>query len=170
VNVWPPTVIVLCRVCGSVLAAAEKNTVPLPLPPAPAVIDNHVAPLEADHTHPAGAVTAVDPVPPVAATEALTGRIANEHPAAAWFTVNVCPPITIDPSRGVVVVFAAAANVTVPLPSPFAPPVTDSHAGVQVVADHVQPVDAVTVVVPLVAPDAIETLAGESEYVHGAAD
>ena len=66
-----------------VLAAAEKKTVPLPLPLAPAVIANHDAPLDADHTHPAGAVTAVDPVLALAPTDELPGAIENEQLAAA---------------------------------------------------------------------------------------
>ena len=59
-------------VCG--LAAAKKKTVPLPLPVAPAVTANHDAPLDADHTQPAGAVTTVDPELAAAATDALPGE------------------------------------------------------------------------------------------------
>jgi hypothetical protein len=71
------------RVCVCVLAAAEKKTVPLPLPVAPAVIANHDAPLDADHTQPAGALTTVDPVLPVAATDALPGETEYEQLATA---------------------------------------------------------------------------------------
>ena len=82
VKVCPPRVMTPCRVCVCGLAAAEKNTVPLPLPLAPAVIVSHEAPLDADHAQPAGAVTAVDPVPPAVATDALVGASENVQPAA----------------------------------------------------------------------------------------
>lgn len=65
---------------------------PLPLPVAPAVTVSHDgAPLDADHTQPAGAVTAVDPVLAPAPTDELPGATANEQVtvAAAWSTVNV---------------------------------------------------------------------------------
>jgi hypothetical protein len=91
------------------------------------------------------------------------------QPTAAWLTVNVRPPIAIVPTRGVMAVFAAAENETVPVPLPLAPPVTVSQAGVPVTAVHAHPDGAVMVVVPVAVPDAIETLAGASEYVHGAA-
>jgi hypothetical protein len=74
VKVWPPIVIVPCRVCVAVFAATENDTVPLPLPLAPAVTVSHDgALLTADHAHPAGAVTAVEPLAPAAATLLLVG-------------------------------------------------------------------------------------------------
>ena len=80
VNDCPATAMTPWRDCASVLAAAEKKTVPLPLPFAPAVTVNHDgAPLDADHMHPAGAVTAVDPVLALAATDALPGAIEYEQ-------------------------------------------------------------------------------------------
>jgi hypothetical protein len=53
-------------------------------------------------------VTTVDPVPPFAGVVRLVGAIENEQLAAAWFTVNVWPPIVSVPLRGCVSVFAAA--------------------------------------------------------------
>jgi len=47
----------------------------LPLPLAPAVIDSHAALLLADQVQPAAAVTATEPVPPVAGTDWLTGEM-----------------------------------------------------------------------------------------------
>jgi hypothetical protein len=82
VKVCPPRVMTPCRVCVCALAAAEKNTVPFPLPLAPAVIVNHDAPLDADHAQPAGAVTAVDPVPPPVGIDAPVGASENVQPAA----------------------------------------------------------------------------------------
>ena len=59
------------------LAVALNATVPLPLPLAPAVTVSHdVLLLTPVHAHPAGAVTPVEPVPPVAATAPLVGAIA----------------------------------------------------------------------------------------------
>ena len=78
--------------------------------------------------------------------------------------------MVIVPMRAVPAVLAAAENDTVPFPLPVAPPVTLSHAGVPVTALHVQPAGAVTAVVPANAFGPAETLAGASEYVHGAPD
>ena len=59
------------------LADALNATVPVPLPLAPLVTVNHdVWLLDAVHAHPAGAVTAVDPVPPAATTDWLVGASA----------------------------------------------------------------------------------------------
>jgi hypothetical protein len=58
-------------------AAALNATVPLPLPLAPLVTVSHdVSLLTPVHAHPAGAVTAVEPVPPAATTVWLVGAIA----------------------------------------------------------------------------------------------
>lgn len=58
-------------------AAALNDTVPFPLPDAPAVTVNHDALLLTPvHEHPAGAVTVVEPLPPPAATAWLAGEIA----------------------------------------------------------------------------------------------
>ena len=61
-NVWPATVSVPVRGVGSVLAAAENCTVPLPVPEAPAVIDSHETLAVADHPQPAAVVTSTEPV------------------------------------------------------------------------------------------------------------
>ena len=74
VNGWPPIVIVPVRVLVFGLADALNATVPGPLPLAPLVTVNHdVWLLTPVHAHPAGAVTAVDPVPPPATTDWLVG-------------------------------------------------------------------------------------------------
>ena len=67
VNVCPAIVSVPTRWEALELAAALYVRLPLPLPLPPAVIVNHVALLELDQAHPAGAATLVDPVPPVPA-------------------------------------------------------------------------------------------------------
>jgi hypothetical protein len=63
-------------------------TVPLPLPLAPLVIVSQlVSLLLAVHAHPVGPFTLVEPVPPVATTDWLTGDSENVHEAAACETV-----------------------------------------------------------------------------------
>ena len=62
VNVWPATVSVPARGVGSVLAATENCTVPLPVPDAPAVIDSHETLAVADHAQPPTVVTSTEPV------------------------------------------------------------------------------------------------------------
>jgi hypothetical protein len=76
-NVWPPIVIVPVRGLVFGLDDALNATVPFPLPLAPLVTVNHdVLLLTPVHAHPAGAVTAVEPVPPVATTDWLVGASA----------------------------------------------------------------------------------------------
>lgn len=70
------------------LAVALSVIVPLPLPLPPALIVSHDgALLDAVHAHPASALIDVATVPPLAATELLTGVSAYVQGVAAWFTV-----------------------------------------------------------------------------------
>jgi hypothetical protein len=70
VNAWPAMVRVPVRELVFGFAAALNATVPLPLPLAPLVTVSHdVSLLTPVHAHPAGAVTAVEPVPPAATTD-----------------------------------------------------------------------------------------------------
>jgi hypothetical protein len=70
VNVWPAIVSVPLRGVPLGFAVALKATVPPPVPLAPLVtVSQDVALLTAVQAHPAKAVTAVDPVPPPAATD-----------------------------------------------------------------------------------------------------
>lgn len=85
--------------------------------------------------------------------------------AAAWFTVNVWPPIVAVPARAAPVL-AAAFNVTVPFPLPLEPAVTVSHAALLVVV-HPQPVAVDTATLIPVAPDAgTDWLVGLMVIVH----
>jgi hypothetical protein len=77
--------------------------------------------------------------------------------------VKVFPAIVIVPARGLVEGFAATLYPTVPLPDPVAPLVTVIHAAL-LVAVQLQPATDVTATVPLLAPPATETLAGERLY------
>jgi len=76
VNVCPPMVSVPLRWLVLALAAALNPTDPAPLPLAPPVTVSHdVLLLTPVHAQPVGAVTAVELVPPPAATDRLVGLI-----------------------------------------------------------------------------------------------
>jgi hypothetical protein len=76
VKTWPAAVIVPTRCDVLLLAAAENDIVPLPLPDAPAVTLSHdVLLLTLVQVQPAGADTAADPVAPPATTDWLVGEI-----------------------------------------------------------------------------------------------
>jgi hypothetical protein len=170
VNVCPPMVSVPLRCEAFGLPVALKLTAPLPLPPAPLVIVSHeMSLLTAVHAQPPGAVTAVEPVVPPNAIDALVGAIAYVHGAAACVTVNVCPPTVSAPLRCDALGLAVALKLTVPLPLPLAPLVIVSHEVALLTAVHAQPPGAVTAVDPVAPPNAMDTLAGAIAYVHGAA-
>ena len=77
VSVCPPIVSVPLRCAVLALAVALKPTVPPPFPLAPLdTVSHDVLLLTLVHAQPVGAVTAVDPVPPAAATDWLAGVIA----------------------------------------------------------------------------------------------
>ena len=117
-----------------VLAATVKLTVPLAVPELPDVMVIQASEVVAVHAQPLGAVTAIGvPAPPAAATAWLVGLSDTAHPLGC-VTVTVCPAIMRDPERAGPV-FAAAANVTAPLPVPEEPPVIVSQ-GTAVVAVH----------------------------------
>jgi hypothetical protein len=144
VNVWPPAVIVPVR-CGPGFAAAEKRTVPLPLPDAPPVTDSQFALLDADHPHPSVARTSNDPLPPPAGTEARFAESENVQPWP-WLTVKVRPAIVSVPDRAGPLV-AATLNATLPDPLPLAPELIVIH-GTLLAAVQGQPAPAVTETVP----------------------
>jgi hypothetical protein len=163
-------VIVPARVDAFGFAAALKLTVPVPLPLAPAVTVNQpVSLLAAVHAQPVADVTVVDPVPPPATTDCDVGASENVHVAAAWFTVNVCPPIVIVPARVVPLGFAAALKLTLPVPLPVAPAVTVNQLVLLLTAVHEQPVGVVTDVEPVPPPATTDWDVGVSETVQGAA-
>jgi hypothetical protein len=76
VNVRPATVSVPLRVCVVGFVEPLTFTLPLPLPLAPLVTVSHDVLLVAVHVQPVCAVTAVEPVPPLAAIDWLDGEIA----------------------------------------------------------------------------------------------
>src|SRR5438876_464406 len=145
----------------AVLPATLNATVPLPVPVAPVVTVIQVVLLTAVHEQPPGAVTVVLAVPPPATSDWLAGEIVSVHMTPACVIAALLPPALIVPLRDVVEVFAAALNVTVPLPVPLAPAVIVIHASV-VVAVHAQPVGDVIVTVPDPPPTATACDAGDN--------
>jgi hypothetical protein len=149
VNVWPATAIVPLRAAPE-FAVTLNVVVPEPvreLPSATAIQSAAETAVQAQVV--ADAVTVIDPEPPVLATLCVVGEMVNVHGAggAACDTVNVCAPMVSVPVRAAPV-FAAAVNVTVPLPVPDAPAVTVSH-GAFAAAVHAQVfADAVTATEP----------------------
>jgi hypothetical protein len=140
---------------------ALKLTVPLPLPLAPLVIVSHeVALLTAVHAQPPAAVTAVEPVAPPNAMEALVGAIAYVQVAAACVTVNVCPPTVNVPLRCDAFGLAVALKLTAPLPLPLAPLVIVSQDVSLLTAVHAQPPGEVTVVEPVPPAEATDEPVG----------
>jgi hypothetical protein len=84
VNVCPPIVSVPWRCDAFGFAATANDVEPLPLPLAPDVMVNHVVSLlAAVHAQPFGVVMLVEPLPPAATTDWLTGFSEKVQPAAA---------------------------------------------------------------------------------------
>jgi hypothetical protein len=67
--------------------------VPFPDPDVPEVIVAQLAPKEADHVHPAGVVSATDPVPASFVKDADVGDSPIVQAARASTTVSVAPPM-----------------------------------------------------------------------------
>jgi hypothetical protein len=108
VIVCPAIVIVPVRPVVDALAATVYETVPLPLPVAPAVTVIHAALLAAVHAHDAAfAVTATVAAPPVCVGELAVGEMVVLQTTPACVTVNVCPPALMVAVRAVVFGFAA---------------------------------------------------------------
>jgi hypothetical protein len=126
---------------GPVVDATVKLTVPSPLPLAPEVTVIQDALLFAVQAQPAPVVTLVDPFPPPAGTDWLSGDTVNAQPFACEI-VTVCPATTSAPERGGPV-SAAAAKVTVPEPVPLDPAVIVSQ-GCVLDALHSHPAVVVT--------------------------
>ena len=98
-------------------------TEPLPVPLPPLVtVSQDVLLLTPVHAHPAGAVTPVEPVPPLAGTEPLVAESVNVQVMPGCVTLKLCPAIVSVPVRELVLLLAAALNATVPLPLPLARP------------------------------------------------
>lgn len=79
--------------------------------------------------------------------------------------MKVWPPTVMVPLRGVVVVFAATVNETVPLPDPLAVPVTVIHVA-PLVALQAQPAAAVIENEPLPPDAGTDCDVGAMAYEH----
>jgi len=142
VIVWFATVNVPVR-AAPVFAAAVIETVPLPVPLAPAVIDSHDALLVAVQVHPAAAVIVTGPVaPPPATTDRVVGFTEYEQLFAPCVIVTVWPAIVSVPVRAGPLL-AATAIVMLPFPVPLAPEAIEIHETL-LCAVHAHPADAVT--------------------------
>ena len=105
--------------------------------------------------------------PPLTPTEPLAGVSAYAQDAAAWFTVNVWPPIVNVPWRDCVRAFAVVEYDTEPLPLPLVVLLlTLNQPDALLTAVHAQPAGAVIAVDPVPPPTAIDALTGDSEIVQ----
>jgi hypothetical protein len=167
VNVRPAMAIVLERAAPR-FGSTRYPTVPFPFPLVPVLNEIHDALFEAVHAHPASTATTMEPVPPIADTEALVGSIlyVQVGAGAACVTVKVRVAIVTVPVRAAPVL-AAIVIPTEPLPLPFAPEVIVIHGALLTAAVQVQPAGAVTVtglIAPPVAPTSRR--AAPISYVH----
>jgi hypothetical protein len=137
------------------------DTLPVPLPFAPAVTVIHGALLPAVHAHdPAFAVTDTVAAPPADVGELAVGEMDKAHTTGACVIVKLWPPTLIVAVRPLVFGFAATLYAMVALPVPLAALVTVSH-GALLVAVQLQPAVAVIEKLPDAASDPTDTLAGD---------
>lgn len=115
------------RFVDAALAATVSETVPLPLPDAPAVTVIHESLLTAVHAHDVVALTDTLTAPPLEVADWLVGEMLKEHDAAACVTVKDLPPAVIAALRLVPAVFAPTLYPIEPSPDPDPPLVTLSH-------------------------------------------
>jgi hypothetical protein len=165
VNVLPAIVSVALR-DPPLFALTENDTVPLPVPFAPPVIEIHDASIVAVHAQFGPVVTVTVPLPPSALKDWLVGAMVKLHDGAGCVIVAVLVPIWIVADRDPLLL-AAAVNVTVPLPCPLLPPVMVIH-GAEAVAVQLQPLAEATAIEPLPPDAAIVCVAGSSVKLHEA--
>lgn len=123
--------------------AALNVTVPSPLPVGVPFTVTQDALLEADHVHPAPAVTLTEPLPPVAGNVWLPGEMLYVHAAPAWLSVKVCPAAVIVPVLDVVSALGATVKPTIPGPFPDIPVVNVTQETV-LTALHAHPLPVET--------------------------
>lgn len=160
---WQPPIspdCVIAIVCAATTRSARRGsvvvfldtaneTVPFPVPCAPAITVNHGALLAADHPHDGAAVTATVPEPASFENDVRSGEATYSHEALTptWLTVIGSPAMLNVPVRAPLVSFGAALNVTTAVPDPLEPLVIDSQLDWDV-AVQVHPLWAVTVTEP----------------------
>jgi hypothetical protein len=138
------------------LVVALNETVPFPLPLAPAVtVSQPVAELLADHAHPVPTVTPTEPVAPAAPTDAAVPDNAGVQVVVmpGCVTVKVWPAIVAVPTRCVVVAFGATFTVTFPFPVPLPAAIVSQLALLVAVQAQLLPVATATTVASPAAGD-----------------
>jgi hypothetical protein len=139
----PAIVTVVLRGVPAVFAAALSVTVPLPDGFAGAVTVSHDAGLLAVQLQPDGAVTVTFIASPPVANAFEPGEIVSLQLMPVCVALNVRPAMVRLALRDEVPVFAAAVNLTVPLPGPLDKGVTVIHAAPFEIVQE-QPSGAVT--------------------------
>lgn len=130
-----------------VFAVTEYVTDPLPVPDDGLPMVIQLSGVVADHEQPCEVEIVMGPPEPLpAGSVCVAGLIDSAHDPFC-VAVKTWSPIVKLPTR-TVPTLAAAANVTDPLPLPFAPAVTDSHASL-LLAIHPHPACVVTAIVPV---------------------
>jgi len=100
VKVWPAIVIVPLRDVVPGFAVTSYETVPFPLPLAPAVTVIHATLLTAVHVHPVPTETLTVPDAAAAVVRfAESGETRKLQGRPTWVIVNVCPPMVSVPVR-----------------------------------------------------------------------
>jgi len=146
--------------------ATVKVTVPLPAPAAADVTVIQGALLAAVHMQPDPVVMAADsPEVPAAGAELVSGATVYGH-VADWLTVYLSPATVTVPLRGPPS-FDATWIVTLPLPAPAAPAVTEIQL-TSLFAVHAHPLPAVTENTPDPPATPMVWSEGESLYWHAA--
>jgi hypothetical protein len=125
VNVCPPTVIVPVRLWTCGFGVTVKETTPSPEPLAPPVIWIHGTDGAAVQLQPL--VTFIEPVPPLAGSDACAGLRETVQGGAGCETRNTAVPTRIVPERVEVVLFAETVKLTRPSPVPLVADVIEIH-------------------------------------------
>src|SRR5215475_11479138 len=156
------------RVAVSGFEAAEKDTVPLPLPLAPDVIVIHELFVTAPHEHDAAAETEKLPVPPDAGTDLFVGvmDVTQDEVGPACSIVTTSPAMVSVALRGAApFLLERTPKLTVPLPLP--PAVNRLINGAVLLTVHAQPAGAGTLTEPDPPATPNDNEVGAIEKVHG---
>ena len=149
-----------------VLRVTAYDTMALPVPMAPELIDIQPSPLVALHAQDGGAVTVKVPVAESFENVADAGDTVMPHAGAPSCRTAIACPATVNvPVRASGPALVARATATLPGPVPFAPPVTviqpRSDAAV-----HAHCADVVTVTDALPPPAPNDSAEGERPNVQ----
>ena len=171
-KVSPAIVTVPNRDAVAEVAATFSDTMPLPVPVAPAVTVIQLALLVAVRAHPVVPVIVTVTGPPAAPRLWYAGdKLKGPHVTTpdcvgatpACVTVKVWPPMVTVPVRTTVVAFAATLSATEPLPVPVAPLVTAIQLAL-LVAVRAHPAVPFTVIDT--APPAVPTLCAVGDRLN----